>query len=67
MRLYCPCCHLPDAAVTVNVADPTEFFCTECEENFTREGVVELQEKVAKWTRVLAWADQCPREEKIAK
>jgi hypothetical protein len=55
--LPCPCCGEPDAIITVNLADVSEFGCKECGGEFTADHVRDL---IARWTPVLAWLATVP-------
>lgn len=65
MTLYCPLCREPDAVVTVNLADTSDFCCEECGESFTREDLDALAEGMKRWAAIFGWLDQIPTPESV--
>lgn len=58
--LYCPMCHENKAVIRVCLAAPNEFYCQECEEEFTAEDVQQVIENAQRWTKALNWLTTMP-------
>jgi hypothetical protein len=60
LLLPCPLCGEADATLSLNLAEPTELHCQECDADFTTADVRNL---IARWQPVLAWIDTMPSGE----
>jgi predicted RNA-binding Zn-ribbon protein involved in translation (DUF1610 family) len=55
--LPCPKCGEMQATLDFNLADGVTFHCQDCDDTFEAD---DLRERIAAWTRVLAWVDAMP-------
>ena len=58
--LWCPQCGEARASIDVRLADPYEFHCNECDNDFTASYVRTMIESVARWPKVLKWLATMP-------
>lgn len=59
--LPCPCCGEASAALTVNLGHLDDAECFQCLECSAEFGLADVEDLIAKWTKILAWVKAVPQ------